>query len=224
MWEEEQPYNDYGFYDDSQAAYAGYDTANPALGHSSYDANAYNQGYGGYQDYGYANYAAPATTVYDAEVAQVGKKKGKKVSFAAIILIVLSLLSIALIVIGKFVSQSFLFMTSETSGLDLILNFFKDISGGFTDAMIIPIMILVVAVGCLLMLIGSLIGLFKKGATLLAKIGAFLGLASMLVALIIGLMKTDAVSAEIGLYILTGIMFLCVIIAFGTKNSPKVAK
>lgn len=55
-------------------------------------------------------------------------------------------------------------MTGETSGLDMIINFFNDMIAGaeFGEAMIMPIAVLVVAVGAVIVLLGSLFGLFKK--------------------------------------------------------------
>lgn len=224
MWEEEQQYDGGPYYDaQAQAASAAYDVAAPAYGDSSYQASAgaYDQGYYGgygYQDYGYGYAQAP--------VASVETKKKKKVSAAAIILIILSLLSIALIVVGKFLNQSFLLMAGETSGLDMIINFFNDMTAGaeFGEAMIMPIAVLVVAVGAVIVLLGSLFGLFKKGATVFAKLGACLAFIGALVGLVVGLIKADTVQIQIGFYILVGIAALTLIIAFAAKNAPKAKK
>lgn len=179
---------------------------------NSYSSNSYAAPYYGEYDYGYQ--AAPE--------APAKKKKG--VSVAAILLMLLSLVAIALIVIGKFVNQSFLMMVGDVSGLDAIINAFKGLSSGFSVESVPALMIAVIAVSAVVILIASLIRIKHRGACVVAKIFAFLGLVAALVALIIGLMNKETVVLNIALYIVTGIMLLIVLIAFGAKNDPKVKK
>ncbi|HHX48805.1 MAG TPA: hypothetical protein GX709_00175 [Clostridiales bacterium] len=230
MWEEE-PYGDAYYDSQMQAANPGYNVDAPNFGNSSYQANAYGQGYYGgegyNQGYGYNDDAHELSYGAAAPVEAAPEKAAKKkkgASGTAIVLLILSLVAIALIVIGKFVDQSFLMFADETSGLDMIINFFTDVSGGFTEAMIMPIAVLVAAVGILFVFLGSLFGIMRKGATVFTKIGTCIAFIGALVGLIVGLIKAEDVKIEIGYYILVGLSALILIIAFAAKNAPKEKK
>lgn len=199
MWEEEDPY--YGADPYAQQAYA----------QDPYAAPYYGGGY-----------ALPPTAP-EAEDEEVEEKPRKKVSVAAIFLILISILAIVLIVVGKYANMTYLYIVGGMSGLDAIIGLFSDMSS-FGAAQIAPLMILISAACAVLILLFSLIFIMKRGACVIAKIASFIGLVAVLVVLILGLMKREEVTVDIGIYILTGLMLLCVLIAFGSKNNPKVKK
>ncbi len=153
---------------------------------------------------------------YEEVAAPVAAPKKKKASGAAIALIILSLVLVAVYVIGKFAVQEYLAFIGGVSGLDMILNLVDEFAAGFSMELILPIAVAACGVFAILTLIASLIRVMKKGACVFAKITTFLGLVCALVALIMALM--DDMAIGYGLYAAAAISLINVLIAYLAKN------
>lgn len=166
-------------------------------------------------DYSYseADYA-DETKLVDASQ----NTKVKKVSGAAIALIILSIVMIAVYVIGKFFAFTYIQIANDTSGLDMLLNV---ISGGaivFDTITVVALAISVSVVAAVLILVSSIIRIKTKGACVFAKIFSFVGLVTALVAVMISMVQKEDVAINYGMYVVAGIALLLVMIAFLSKN------
>lgn len=164
-------------------------------------------------DYSYSedNYAEEA-------VATTQSQKAKKVSGAAIALIILSVIMIAVYVVGKFLAFTYVQVANDTSGLDMLLNVFSAGAIVLDTITVVALGVSVSVVCALLVLIASIVRIKKQGACVFAKIFSFLGLVTALVAVMISLVQKDEITVNYGMYIVAAIALLLVMIAFLSKN------
>jgi len=157
---------------------------------------------------------------YAAEASAVGAKK--KVSVAAVFLMILSLLTVAALVLAKWVIPEFLAIlgTEATgSGLDLILNFFENV--GFEGlmeegGMLVNVLMLGVGVFAVLTLLFALFRL-KSTVAVITKIFALLMFVCGLAAVIFGFTQ-EFVEIGVGMYIVAALGALATIVAFVARR------
>lgn len=144
----------------------------------------------------------------------------KKVSVAAIFLMIFSLLIIAVFVAGKWVLQEYLACVGSVSGLDVTLDYIE--AQDWTD--IVSILVTVIPVCAVLVFISSLIRIMHKGACVFAMIFALIGIAASLAAILM-LALDDAKGSEVGygLYAMAALSLINMLIAFLAKREPKKA-
>lgn len=164
-----------------------------------------------YNENDYDNYS------YD-DMEQGTQRKAKKgVNALKIILILLSLISIAVVVLGKFVSLAYFKFDSTRSGLEILLTITSIFAGGVPiKDMLFPILL---AVNCLFTVFILLDGIFgaKKGVNIFIKVIAVMSL------LCIGgfgyLVFSGGLGLGYGLYIVAGATALTAILClFGKRR------
>jgi hypothetical protein len=153
---------------------------------------------------------------YTEEVELV---REKKVNFCSIFAIVLSILTIAMLIIGKFVkipTISGLFaIANGMDGLSYILNFLTSSSGDI-NALIEFIGIVMIAAFCIISLIVGIFTVKKAGTGVFMKLILFLSfVGAILVAM---MLLVDGKDIEIGLYIVIGLTFCATLIGFVSKG------
>lgn len=151
------------------------------------------------------------------EVAAVPEKR--RVSGAAIALIIFSLVYIALYVISKFVSFAYINAINDESALALLISAFGNFS--LNTITIIALAIAVGAVCCVFILIASIIRIMRPGACIAAKVFAFIALVVTLVAVLVALVQKETITINYGLYIFAAIALILVIIAFLARGRRK---
>lgn len=161
----------------------------------------------GYYDDSYANDG-------DVYEASAGKKNVKKVSVASILMIILSLATILVIVLGKFIDAEFLMMYGSISGLDVILEMPDAILGEFT-AMLLPLGLTLVALTNILVLILSIISV-KAGVRGFTKFLVFVEAVGAGIALVMMALKGNAL--QYGAYIVAGIAAVQLLIALFSRK------
>jgi hypothetical protein len=123
----------------------------------------------GYQGYENEN--------YDAHLDNVGAKKG--VNGIKIVLLLLSLLYIALVVVGKFVDIAYLKFYGTQNGLEILLTVTTAFKPGLAiKEMLLPILLAANCLFVVLIFLTSIIGI-KKGVSIFVKIISILSLLSI---------------------------------------------
>ncbi len=145
-------------------------------------------------------------------------QKTNKVSGAAIALIILSIVMIAVYVIGKFLAMTYVQVANATSGLDMLLNVFAAGAITFDGITVVALGVAVTVVCAVLVLLASLIRIKYQGACGAAKLFSFIGLVTALVAVMISLVQKDEITVNYGLYIIAALALLLVMIAFLSRN------
>ncbi len=167
-----------------------------------------------YGDYAGADYDYEDNQDYAPVAVRKGKVKEKKGNgFASFLLLLLSIVSLAVIVVGKFVQMDYFFLYGMVNGLDTILNVAKSFDGAMTD-MMLSIGLIVLAVANIVTIILAIVGM-KKGINAFTKIVVFLGLAGAVVALV---MVAQVGALAMGSYILVGVAFVELLVALLVKN------
>jgi len=158
-------------------------------------------------------YASPEEAA--AAEAKAAEDSEKKVRFVPIFLAVLSLLIIAVMVVGKFVLQTELALVGGLSGYDYALEVYDIImEASFDDisALILPASVIIVALASLLNLIANLIKMKSRGACVFAKICIFFMLTFSLVLVLIALM--DTIELGYGMYAVAGLSFISLLVGY----------
>lgn len=171
-----------------------------------YDYNGYDDNYGQYDSYD------------DGHVRKNTKNRsGKKsVRGVKILFLLLSLIGIAVIVLGKFIDLVYLKFDTTRSGLEILLGVTTVISGGLAiKEMLIPILLAANALFTLLIFLDGLFG-NKRGVSIIEKIIAILSL------LCIGgfgyLIYDGGLGLGYGVYIAAGCSALIAIFALLSKK------
>lgn len=164
--------------------------------------------------YAYGEPAAPAENA----------KKKSGVSGAAIALIILSLISAAVLILGKFVGSIAGYIAITTaggSGYELVEALIANVKNGVVLdlANLIPASIALAGLFVVVTFIASLIRICKRGACVVAKISTFFTLLFALVALIYAIINKTALGY--GMYIFTALALIMVLIAYISKNDRK---
>ncbi len=156
------------------------------------------------------------------EAAAPAKKKSASV--AGIFVAIFSLLLIAVYCLPKIDAISAYLMpyvgfdlgngAEVANGLDVVINFFTTLD--YTN--IIALALTVVPVCTVLTLIACLIRICHKGVCVFAKITVFFALLASLVAIIAALVADCEVNAGFGYYIVVGISFINLLIAYLAKK------
>lgn len=166
-----------------------------------------NAGQNDYQGYGNDGYDAPANMNVDKKTGVNGLK---------IVLILLSLLFIAVVVVGKFVDLKYLKFDATRSGLEILLTITTVFGQGIAiKDMLFPILLAASCLFVVLVFLTSIIGI-KKGVNIFVKIIAVLSL------LCIGgfgyLMFDAKLSFGYGLYAAAGLTVLMALLALIGKR------
>lgn len=202
----EQPLYQYapnnGAYDNYQD---GYDDGQQ-LDYGNGQQGGYDDNYGGYGDYNQPRGKA------------LGRNNAKSsVNALKIVLLILSLLSIAVIVLGKFIDLVYLKFYAASSGLEIILTGITGImNGGFViKEMLLPLTLALTSLITVLILLDSLFGI-KKGVCIFEKILAVLGLISA--GVFVYMLYSKQLTIGYGSYIFAGISALTALLAICGKR------
>lgn len=143
----------------------------------------------------------------------------KKVRVLPIFLVVLSLLLVAVMVVGEFVLQEYLILSADMSGYAYVMDFVDLLSAGemVIADMILPGCVALIALFAIINILANLIKIKSKGACCVSKICLFFMLALSLVLVLTNLMN----DAEIGygLYAVAGISFISLIFGYLAKKA-----
>lgn len=144
-------------------------------------------------------------------------RKKKKAKFVPIFLSVLSLLVVAVMVLGKYVLQEYLSILG-TSGLDYIMFDLVSVFSAFTvsDA-VVPIAVALIALFALLNFITGFCTMFRRGASVFSKICLFMMTFLSLVLLFIGL--ANKLKLDYGLIGILGLSVISFLIAMLARKS-----
>lgn len=158
---------------------------------------------------------------YEDEIIEepvVEAPRKKKASAASIVVAILSLLLIAVYCLPYIEALSGTLLPyagfGEVSGLAVILEFVETLD--YTN--IVNLAIVATPVFALLTLIGCLIGVCHKGVNVFSKITVFFELLVALVGLIAALVGGQDLAGSYGFYIVVGLGFVSMLIAYLAKN------
>ena len=165
----------------------------------------------------YEEEVADDETYYDDEEEYVAAAPAKKkASAAAIIVALFSLVILGIYVVAKWVAVEYIGLLNETSGLDIIINFFGEPE--WTD--ITTLAVILVAVFAVLTFIGALVGVMRKGVNLFAKITTALALVAALVTILMSVIG-DNNTVGYGLYAVAVVCLINVLISWLAANESK---
>lgn len=153
---------------------------------------------------------------YTEEVEFVRKKQ---VNFCSVSAIILSILTIAMLVIGKFVTiatiPNLFAIANGVDGITYIMSLFAS-SNYDINTLIAIIGIAIVAVFCIIALVMGIVTVKKAGTGVFMKFSLFLSFVGAILAAL--MMLVDGKDIEIGLYIVIGLTFLVTLIGFISKG------
>ena len=145
----------------------------------------------------------------------------KKVRFTPIFLSVLSLLVIAVIVAGEFVLQQYLSINDNISGYAYIMQLVDMVTAGqlVIADLVIPGAVALIALFALINFIAGLIKMKSRGACAISKLCLFFMITLSLTLTLINIMNDAEINY--GLYIVTGLSLLSLIIGYLTRKDEK---
>lgn len=150
-------------------------------------------------------------------LSEVADDRGVK--FIPIFSAILSLLVIAVVIVGKFVLQTELALLDGTSGFGYIENLIDIFTAGGSleiDALIIPGAVALVALFAFVNLVISLITMKKRGASVVSKICVFFLILFSLALILIGVM--DKMDIGYGMYAVAGLSFVIMLFSYLAKK------
>lgn len=148
----------------------------------------------------------------------------KRVRFVPIFIAVLSLLVIAVLVLGKFVLEKELALVAGISGygyIEKLVELISDIAGGaaFSIDLLVPCAVAVVALFSVINVIASLVKITSRGACVLSKISIFFMLLASLVIILVSVL--DVQELGYGIYAVGGLSFIMLFVGYLAKNDVK---
>lgn len=195
------------------------------------DDGEYGYDYNGYEDVSdAASYSMEEEPAYEERAERVnksGKQGAKKVNMrksqrvnasgCSIVLMILSILSLLVIILGAYVKFEYLYVYKEVGALTKILEL-KDMFGGeiVIKTLLFPASIALVAVADILIFLGALISVKKRGVGGLTKF--FILLEVLGAALFAVMVAVNGFSIGYGTYIIAGIALVSMLFALFSRK------